>query len=293
MAEEEYEYEYEYYPETGDIEQDWINKQTSKVVEYDELAAVDKQRMDLVRHRAREQMDFFSLDRANINNTNNIKNDKDIKTFNDITPWSDNQELVCSAPLVPASQEERKASSQKARGIGSTAPWSHLKIDLFDNATEQQTVKGVRQFKLKLGFVYPDKPNQSLSAGLNHAWRFVKRGFDFNDSDDLAHYNLLEQLYQTAKDEYSDVRASKCYDNIRGQKGRSIIGISVILCQMADPGEYYIILIDGKDCYDITLTNKNLTLNQQKNNCVASGSMGTATTLPKLKARDFHSRGTN
>jgi hypothetical protein len=289
---DEYEYDYEYYLETGDIEKDWIAKQTSKLVEYDSLSSIDKQMMDLVRARAEQQMNFFALDRANIKDTKDIKNDKDIKTFNDITPWSDNQELVCSAPLVPASQEKREATPQEARGIGSAAAWSHLKIDLFDNARDKQTVKGVRQFKLKLGFVYPDRPNQSLSAGLNHAWRFVKRGFDFNDSDDLAHYNLLEQLYQTAKDEYPDVRASKCYDNIRGQKGRSIIGISVIVCEMSEPGEYYVILVDGTDCYDITLSNKNLTLNQQKNNCIASGSWGTATTLPKLKARDFHSRGT-
>ena len=246
----------------------------------------------------------FSADRANIKDTKDTKdiknikdnkNTKDLKTFNDDTHVSDNQETNCFAPLVSASQKTPQGFVSQGEGVSviaeTTAPWSHLKIDLFDNATSKELVKGTRKFKLKMGFVYPDRPNQSLSAGLNHEWRFVKRGFDFSDIDDLAHYNLLEELYRAAKDQYLEVRASKCYDNIRGQKGRSVIGISVIICYDGTPGEYDVILINGTDCYDIKLSNTNLSISQQKNNCIASGSMGTATTLPKLKARDFHSRG--
>jgi hypothetical protein len=275
---DEYQYEYDYetdnYGQPGPTEEEW-------------RAEIEK---DLL----------LGLGRANIKDNKNIKNDKntkDLKTFKDITQMSDNQELVCFAPLASASQKTPEGFVAQGEGVSVIAekatPWSHLKIDLFDNASIKETVKGERKFKLKLGFVFADRPNQSLSAGLNHEWRFVKRGFDFSDSDDLAHYNLLEELYRTAKEEYTDVRASKCYDNIRGQKGRSIIGISVIVCANETVGEYFVILINGTDVYDMTLSNKNLSISQQKNNCIASGSMGTATTLPKMKARDFFNRGLN
>jgi hypothetical protein len=239
-----------------------------------------------------KQIDLILLDRANIKDTNNIKDTKDtkdLKTLNDYTQSSGNLKPIDFVSLEQASPKEQTAFS-KERASVSAPPWSHLKIDLFDNSTRLETNKGQRSFKLKLSFVYPDRPNQSLSAGLNCDWRMLKRGFDFSDPDDLAHYSLLEEIYIEANDNFNDVRASKCYDNVRGIKGRSVIGISVVVGQLPADGQYFVILVDGTDIFDIKLSNKNITLKQQKGNCIASGSMGTDITLPKLKAKDFHSR---
>jgi hypothetical protein len=268
-----YEYEYdleEDYGQAGPTEEEW-------------RAEIEK---DLL----------LRTDRANINNNNNIKNNKDnkdIKTFNDSTSASDNQELIGYAPLASASQKKQGVVGQKKRGNVSAAPWNYLKIDLFDNADINSTVKGQRNFKLKLSFIYPDGPNQTLSAGMNTEWRFAKRGFDFNDPDDLTHYNLLETVYRETKDQYDNVRVSKCYDNIKGQKGRSVVGESVILSELPTVGEYLVTLVEGIEVYDIRLSNKDLTAIQRKNNCIASGHIGESTQLPKLTNKSFHSRGKN
>jgi hypothetical protein len=65
------------------------------------------------------------------------------------------------------------------------------------------------------------------------AKRAVKRGFDFSDAYEQAHYDLLIQTYTELKEmsEYQNVRLSKCYGRSVKGKGKTIFGMSVILAE--------------------------------------------------------------
>jgi hypothetical protein len=88
------------------------------------------------------------LGRTNINNIKHIKHISTIKnlnTFNDFTP-SDNHQVE----LVPlASPPEASFSKDRPREVALASmagrPWRYAKLDLFDNATQQQLAKKLKK----------------------------------------------------------------------------------------------------------------------------------------------------
>jgi hypothetical protein len=128
---------------------------------------------------------------------------------------------------------------------------------------------------------------QYLSAALNTPWRNVKRGFDFSDPMQLAHYNLLERTYQAmSKLGLDRIRASKCYEPAKKGKGATVFGSSVIIGQDLGTQEYLVALIVKDSIYDFTLTGTYLSELQRRANCIASAQQGEMT-RPRKTATDF------
>jgi hypothetical protein len=231
------------------------------------------------------------LGRTNINNIKHIKHINTIKnlnTFNDFTP-SDNHQVE----LVPlASPPEVSSSKDRPREVALASmagrPWRYAKLDLFDNATQQQLAKNKRKFNLKMAFLLNNKSEyQYLAAALNTPWRNVKRGFDFSDSMQLDHYNLLERTYQAmSKLGLDRIRASKCYEPSKKGKGATVFGSSVIIGQDLSTEEYLVALIVKDKIYDFTLNGIYLSELQRRSNCIASAQQGEMT-RPRKTARDF------
>jgi hypothetical protein len=293
-----YEYEYDYNLTTGNAVRDWEIEQASKLIQHQNINPIEKQMLELARSRSNQTSGITLTEVANINNINNIKdnkNIKDLKTINDFT-GSDNQQLDCSAPLVSASQKTPQGLALQGEGvsvIAATPAWTNLKIDLFDNEKDTTNItRGKRNLKATIGMIYPKKANENLSAGLNSRWADAKRGFDFDNPLERAHYMLFEETYQLMSSEYTNVRASKLYENVKGQKGQSVFGLSIVIGEMPTEGEYAAVLIDGTQPYAVMLSNLQLTDRQVKNNCIASGQLSNQIPQKRLTRDELHTRGT-
>lgn len=230
------------------------------------------------------------LDRTNINNIKHVKhNINNLNTINDFTS-SDNQQMGTSSPLAPSPSAPLPASQPVgvALATSGTLPWRYLRADLFDNATPQQLAKNKRKLNLKLSFLLNDSPDyEYLAAALNTPWRNIKRGFDFSIPEDLEHYNLLEQTHMGLKNLGLDrVQSSKCYVPAKKGKGDTVYGFSVVIGQNLDTNLWHLILLEGTNLHELTLSNLGLTDNQRQANCIASGHQGEVVKRRKT-ASDF------
>lgn len=241
--------------------------------------------------------DSSDLGRANINNIKNNKHDiKHISTFKDIALDESNQQvesdLLARTPSSsPAAQLETEVNRETESHLSPSPAWKYVKLDLFDNATPEQLTKDKRVFNLKLAFLTHGR-YKSVAAALNSSWKEVKRGFDFGLQEDLDHYAVLETAYRmVCASGLERVRASKCYEPVKGkqgrtQKGSTIYGMSVVLGMVPDNG-YFCILIDGTDAYECHLSTKELSDSQRKNNCVATGHIGDILRKQRKTRNDF------
>ena len=230
------------------------------------------------------------LGRTNINNIKYIKHSiKHLNTINDFTS-SGNHQLE-QVPLA-SPPEASSSAPQEPLGVALASmvarPWRFIKADLFDNATQQQLAKNKRKFNLKLAFLLHHKPEyQYLSAALNTPWRNVKRGFDFSDPEQLAHYNLMERVYQAmSKMGLDRIRASKCYRPSSKGKGDTVYGTSVVVGQDLETSNYIVALLIDDTVYDLTLSTQGLTEMQRSKNCIATVQQGEMAKT-RLKSRDF------
>jgi hypothetical protein len=176
-----------------------------------------------------------------------------------------------------------------SQSVSSPAKWKYAKVDLFDNTTEKQLKKGVRKLRVSLSFLTHTNPTyQYIGALMNSRIRDVKRGFDFSDAYEQAHYDLLLQTYTELKEmsEYQNVRLSKCYGRSVKGKGKTIFGMSVILAEKKQDGEYLVLIMDGVEITPINLTAKNLTDKQRQGNCISSGQHG-SNTIKRMTRNDF------
>jgi len=189
----------------------------------------------------------------------------------------------------PAAQENIEANRETvSHSEPSPAKWKYAKADLFDNSTEQQLKKGTRKLRLSLSFLtYTSSNYKYLGALLNSRVRDTKRGFDMDDPDELAHYNLLIETYQELKDMgYTNVRLSKCYERATKGKGKTIFGMSVVVAEEQSAGEYIALVIDGIDITPIRLSGRGLTDKQRAGRCISSGQTGSQTIKRKTR-NDF------
>jgi hypothetical protein len=223
-----------------------------------------------------------------------ITTNNNLTTFNVLTPngVDDEQEQESYGHLLasPEGLGEVIPSTEKTVGHSELSPakWKYAKVDLFDNTTEKQLKKGVRKLRLSLSFLTHTSPNYKyLGALMNSRVRDTKRGFDFDDVYEKSHYDLLIQTYTELKEMgYNNVRLSKCYERAVKGKGKTIFGLSVVLAEQAQAGEYIALIIDGTDITPISLSGRGLSDKQRAGNCISSGQTGTQSIKRKTR-NDF------
>ena len=249
------------------------------------------------RNKMNQEEIFLPQGRANIKNNNNNNNKiNNIKTFNDDAgKTSDNQVTpVLRTPLGEASPPESGVLGQEARGvsvIAETPPWKYIKVDLYDNATDQDLAKGIRKLKLKLSYLLPGQTSyKKVTASLGGRWRDVKRGMDLtSNQDDIQHYNKIQEVYELFGNELTNASASKCFESSTKGKGNSIFGLSVVLGELPTYGEYAVAVIFEDQAQIIQLEGQYLTPAQRKKNQIATGSWGTSN-VQRVTLRDFNGR---
>lgn len=222
-----------------------------------------------------------------------ITTNNNLTTFNVITSEDDDkhqQESFGHLMASPGGLKRNILPAEQTVGLNvSAAPkWKYAKVDLFDNSTEQQVKKGVRKLRLSLSFLTHTNPNYKyLGALVNSRVRDAKRGFDMDDPYEREHYELLIQTYKEMKElGYQNVRLSKCYERATKGKGKTIFGMSVILAEQPQVGNYIALIIDGVEITPIQLSGKELSEKQRAGNCISSGQFGNKTIVRKSR-NDF------
>ena len=222
-----------------------------------------------------------------------ITTNNNLTTINVITSEDDDKHQQESGGRLlasPVGLMGNNIPAEQTVGLNvSAAPkWKYAKVDLFDNSTEQQIKKGLRKLRLSLSFLTHTSSNYKyLGALVNSRVRDAKRGFNMDDPYEREHYELLIQTYTEMKElGYQNVRLSKCYERATRGKGKTIFGMSVILAELPNPGQYITLIIDGTELTRVDLSGKQLTDKQRTGNCISSGQYGNNTIVRKTR-NDF------
>ena len=150
--------------------------------------------------------------------------------------------------------------------------WDYIKLDLFDNCSSEDLVKGKTKLKVALNIKKSGQTNwSSFNAGLNSPIRSMKRNLD-GATWDGDHYMLVRELYAELKHDCKDVRASKFYEKGYKGKGSSIERLSVIVCPTEKEGCYLVNLIAGDQYWTWTMRGSKgyLTQSQRSKNMIAT-----------------------
>jgi hypothetical protein len=183
--------------------------------------------------------------------TNNNNNDS-----YSLSPPEDEQtsnDGSCGPCLAPLSEEANTSVEVICSGVGNPAEekniildtsippnWDYIKIDLFDNSTNEDLAKGKTKLKIALNIKKTGQTKwNSFNAGLNTPIRNMKRGLD-GVTWDGPHYMGVRESHAELKTIYSDVRASKFYEKGYKGKGTSIEELSVIVAQHPQEGCYVV-----------------------------------------------------
>ena len=153
--------------------------------------------------------------------------------------------------------------------IDSTIPekWNYIKLDLFNNATDEELVRNKNKFKLAIAIKVNDKDEWVYyRALLNSPFRNLKRGLD-SATYENAHYSNVKEAYQEIKQSYPDVRVSKTYAKGQFIKGQTTEDFSVILVPLE---QGYAINLHIKDRQWMWKLSSEVTPKQRKNNVIAS-----------------------
>ena len=123
-------------------------------------------------------------------------------------------------------------------------------------------------------------------ASLAGPWRNVRRGLDFEDPEQRAHYYTIKTEREELVAAGLTPCSSKCYLKGARQKGSSILGLSVIVCPLPAAGEYLCSVIYGARVYRYHMSNQHITQIQQRAGIVASTQTKTTQTH-RPKAQDL------
>jgi len=231
---------------------------------------------------------FVSTGAQSLTTLTTITTNNNLTTVNVITSEDGDKHQQESFGHLLASPEGLAPQGVVDLNVSAPAKWKYAKVDLFDNSTEKQIKKGIRKLRLSLSFLtFTNSNYQYLGALMNSRIRDVKRGFDMDDPYEKAHYDLLIQTYTELKElGYENVRLSKCYERAVRGKGKTIFGLSVILVELPQDGQYLCLLLDGTDLTRIDLSGKQLTDKQRAGNCISSGQYG-SNTIKRKTRNDF------
>ena len=135
--------------------------------------------------------------------------------------------------------EERKTNLISDSTIPLT--WDYIKLDLFDNSTPEDLIKGKTKLKLALNIKKTGQSSWlSFNAQLNSPLRHMKRGLD-TVTWEGEHYTNVRDSYYILKESYEDVRVSKFYEKgYANHKGKSVELLSVIVAQYPEEGCYVV-----------------------------------------------------
>ena len=149
--------------------------------------------------------------------------------------------------------------------------WKLLKLDLFDNATPEQSAQDKQMLKLAISIQKQDSGDwMYYRAKLNSPFRNVRRGV--TDQHNRSHYKLLEQTYQDIRAEFSStllrINASKIYRKGYADTKRTIDGFSTILWRTEQ--SWFATLLVKTDLYHYQLSGANLSKASRKTGIIAS-----------------------
>ena len=203
-------------------------------------------------------------DRTNINNI--------LTTINyDITDC----EAINNKTTSSSSFEVKKKGVDKVnvRTVQLPKTWQFIKCDLFDTGTAFKA-----RHKVAITICENHKPNY-FKALCNSPFRHIKRGLDKDTWEYDTHFQNIRKLYTALKQERLFPSASKCYlSNHKGQKGKHIIELSVILSQRKEDARYTLTLLYRDEWWMIPLRGGStyLTKNQRAKNIIATGTLSQA-----------------
>lgn len=174
-------------------------------------------------------------------------------------------------PLDPEAVASKDAVGQKAFGSVIPPEWAYIKLDLFDNTPDRELATGRRRLKLALGVLRSrDQTWVYLRSSLNGPWRNVKRGLDFGDPEDVAHYAVLRDQ----RDEFAAMgltpRCSKFYQRGAAVKGQTARGLSCVIAELPDDGQYLAALVYNQQVIYRHLSREGLTDRQLRAGVIAT-----------------------
>jgi len=159
-------------------------------------------------------------------------------------------------------------------------PWGlrSLKIDLFDNATDDDLKRDKRKFKLSLGYITKSGKRKNFNASLNGPSRNYKRNVVNQNS---THYKMVMEAFEPLKGFTEDLRISKFYESGAESNKQSMQDMSVIMHQL--PNYEYAVKLFLKDKpFDITLkVGLGLSAKQKRAGAIATWYKTTAQGKPK------------
>jgi hypothetical protein len=173
-----------------------------------------------------------------------------------------------------AKDEGYRESPARAQGVKMTEipeQWKLLKLDLFDNATPEQSAENKQVLKLAISIQKQDSGDwMYYRAKLNSPFRNVRRGV--TDQHDRSHYKLLEKTYQDIRAEFSSslvrINASKIYRKGYADTKRTIDGFSTILWRTEE--SWIATLLIKQNIYHYQLSGANLSKRSRNTGIIAS-----------------------
>jgi len=139
-----------------------------------------------------------------------------------------------------------------------------LKLDLFNNATDEDLLRDKSKFKIHMGIIKPDGDKIDALASLEGPPKNYKRGIVNKDSE---HYQLMQYYIDNFRHE-EGFRVSKFYQSANKQM-ITIQDWSVLI--WATKNNYRVKLVMGTDVMSICLVpGKGLTAKQRNKNCIAT-----------------------
>ena len=139
-----------------------------------------------------------------------------------------------------------------------------LKLDLFNNATNEDLLRDKSKFKIHMGIIKPDGDRIDALASLEGPPKNYKRGIINKDSE---HYQLMAHLIEYQRHQ-EGFRVSKFYQSANKQM-ITIQDWSVLMWQTKTA--YQVRLVMGTDVMNIFMVpGKGLTVKQRNKNCIAT-----------------------
>ena len=178
------------------------------------------------------------------------------------------QTKVSSNPGLKASVENKSSS----RGRGTAVAQAKLppdvvsmKLDLFDNSTDEQALKDQRKFKLAVNVIMRDQTRLNWKSSLNGRPSDYK--YKYMDATGV-HFKTAWALYQEFKYQTTGLKISKCYESTAKGKGEVVDDISIVFYEK--PFSYMVYLVIGTHIFDVELQTQGLSQAQKKANMIAT-----------------------
>jgi hypothetical protein len=163
--------------------------------------------------------------------------------------------------------------------------WQYLKLDLFNNASDQELMRDIEKLKLSVS-IKTDKSNdwQYFRAQLNSPKRHYKRGVD--KDWDWSHYGSVLKEYDNIVAEYQPERIniSKLYQKGYAETRHIIEGLSCCVFRSKDRWISIIYYTDQRIV--VELDTNQLSINQKRNNIIATATRrGSSTGYTRQNAK--------